>query len=627
MIAEISSFVDTIPDEYFLERLEPEDGLHILIELDENGTPKTTGYQSLFKKKKSEPNELWGAIALREFYSRLIYMNKPIDSSKKIHSSSPYALSFKFKRPNKISETKWNTMTVTEMYDQIVKPSFDPYFTKLKAINNTETEQKIIEQVKTFCANDLYSIVRVALKEADLIEERDGKDIVKRKKSTDKNEIGSYVKVYFKVDMQLVRQSFSRYQKENIFNKKDKGKEYGLSIFFNGPGIPKKPFVISRSTFFDVNIEVNKDTALKLEKFKTLMKDEKLPKPMPIFIDKEELNGEVIRLYNRERVLRYREIIKRMYEQHKNELSDYYLIYWRNTRSGLEIDDFDFVPSFRFKIDNCRISNVMEIQDYREQSIDDVFDLESMMDKQFFYKIQNDTGYRYGNLIFNYFSDDVGYQKGYTMRAVVKSNLLRHRKALYDYIYKSKQDSIDGNMFFELAMSTIFDEVKHNEKFDDTFVIREKLNILFSLNHIFDPLNNNFKGVPMASKIPEYQERLRKLFSDENYHITEDDEFAFAAGQLIYYILYQSEASNKTHALLEPYISKRDSALFKLTITRGIEQYKHALTFGHRKLNKLASEVLGYDCKASIKDLLPVILAGYFSNSLIFETSNPSQAN
>jgi len=62
--------------------------------------------------------------------------------------------------------------------------------------------------------------------------------------------------------------------------------------------------------------------------------------------------------------------------------------------------------------------------------------------------------------------------------------------------------------------------------------------------------------------------------------------------------------------------------LFKLAITRGIEQYKHAFDFGSTRFEKLTSEVLGYDCKMNIKELLPVLLAGYFSQSLIFEKSN-----
>jgi CRISPR-associated protein Csh1 len=121
---------------------------------------------------------------------------------------------------------------------------------------------------------------------------------------------------------------------------------------------------------------------------------------------------------------------------------------------------------------------------------------------------------------------------------------------------------------------------------------------------------------------------MRKLFSDENYHIAEDDEFAFAAGQLIYYILKQSKSSNKSHALLEPYISKSDPEQFQQMIIRGFDQYKHSFEWygsGKGRFEKLAGDIMGYECKTNIKDMLPVILAGYFSQCLIYEPSQNTQ--
>lgn len=123
----------------------------------------------------------------------------------------------------------------------------------------------------------------------------------------------------------------------------------------------------------------------------------------------------------------------------------------------------------------------------------------------------------------------------------------------------------------------------------------------------------------MASKIPELRYKLYTLLNNENQHISSDEEFAFNAGQLVYYLIYQSETSNKTHALLEPYISKSDPNLFKLAITRGIEKYKHNFPFGTKKFQKLTSEILGYDCNKIIKDMLPILLAGYFSNSMLLD--------
>jgi len=168
-------------------------------------------------------------------------------------------------------------------------------------------------------------------------------------------------------------------------------------------------------------------------------------------------------------------------------------------------------------------------------------------------------------------------------------------------------------------MSSILDDINHDEIKNGYHTldrsIKEKLNIFFSLI-------KNFGGEDMASKIPSLREKLKKLLEEPETHIETDEEFAFNAGQLIYYIVFQSETANKTHALLEPYVSKTDPNLFKVTISRGIEQYKHKLPFGTKRFQKLASEVLGYDSRTNIKELLPILLAGYFSNSVLFESKN-----
>ena len=127
----------------------------------------------------------------------------------------------------------------------------------------------------------------------------------------------------------------------------------------------------------------------------------------------------------------------------------------------------------------------------------------------------------------------------------------------------------------------------------------------------------------MASQIPEFQKMMRNLFANENYHLENDADYAFASGQLIYNIIKESKSSNKSHALLEPFINKSDPKLFHKSILLSINQYKHAFEwygdYGKGRFEKLASEILGYTCSTNIKDLLPIILAGYFSQSMIFE--------
>ncbi len=167
-------------------------------------------------------------------------------------------------------------------------------------------------------------------------------------------------------------------------------------------------------------------------------------------------------------------------------------------------------------------------------------------------------------------------------------------------------------------ISGILDDIKHDEykngQHTKDINIKDKLNIFFSLN-------KNFGGEDMGSKIQPLQEKLKSLLNNSDVHIENDEEFAFSAGQLVYYLIYQSEAANKTHALMEPFISKNEPELFKVAIARGIDKYKHKLPYGTKKFQKLASEVLGWETQTKIKDLLPLFLAGYFSNSQLFEST------
>src|SRR5690606_5009327 len=490
-----------------------------------------------------------------------------------------------------------------------IKKRFEIYFTKtISLVKDDENEKQRIKNIKDFCEKNLLGLL-------------DKDENYKNLNPTD------YVKIFFDYDINDYRESYEKYLSINVFNKEDQGKEFGQAIFLNGAP-NKKPFIIPKTAYYITNLKVSKTIAIQLEKFRRLLtnKPRKLPNPLPIFIDKDEINNEVVKLFNRDKEpLKFHEIIKNIFNNYSEDtLSNYYLIHWVNTKDGLLVNDIDYVSRFIYRLENFKINNIMGLKKNHEEleqdiDVDNIFYLEQIFDKKLFYKIHRNTEYRYGSLINNYFSDDLTPPKGYEIRPIIKTNLIRYRKSIYDYIYKSKTDAINGQMFYEIIISSLIDDIKTDLKFNHTKYIQEKLNNLFSLNKNFDKQNKNFGGIDMASKIPEYQENMRKLFKEDDYHIQTDEEFAFAAGQLIYYILTKSQTSNKTHALLEPYITKNEPLLFKQTITRGIEQYKHAFDFGSKRFEKLTSEILGYTCSKGIKEMIPVILAGYFSKSLIFE--------
>ncbi|MCU7526670.1 MAG: hypothetical protein HF308_19530, partial [Ignavibacteria bacterium] len=568
MITEISNFVDLIPEDFHTSELSLGQGLYIIIDFDENGNLSVKNVKSFLIDKKQKcykSNETGQLIetdstfdfAIREYYSRLIATNKALDLPyKKIHTNNPYVIFVKKENVNKI------------------QASFGKFFNSYYGLAGIiKEENSITNKIEDFCNREFPGFIYNLPLYPYLPD-------------------GSYIKIYFNVDLEVIKESSKAYLEDNLFiNKKDYNlqladRTYGLSGFLNGANI-KKIFMLHKTTSFNVNNRIDRQTALNLYRFERLLANRKLPNTVPIFIDKAELNTEFVRLLGKDGQRTFRELIRELFIEHQQDISNYYLMNWQN-RKGIIINDFDFVPLFRYYMNDFIIRNIMGLPNVPEEyEIKNIFDFETTVLPKIFNNALVVLTSK-NTVLFKYFDEiDPSYVTRNTYQSIIK-----YRKSFYDFIYKSRSEAVTGGMFYDIIINGILDEIRKQE--DKSYPIREKLNILFSLNRKFDTKNKNFGGIEMATRIPEYQEKLRKLLNESSYHLENDDyEFAFSAGQLIYYILTKSQSSSKTHALMEPFISKNDPVQFLQIITRAIDQYKHALEFGSPRFEKLASEILG----------------------------------
>lgn len=126
----------------------------------------------------------------------------------------------------------------------------------------------------------------------------------------------------------------------------------------------------------------------------------------------------------------------------------------------------------------------------------------------------------------------------------------------------------------------------------------------------------------MPTQIPEYYQYMAELIDNADNHLNDDYIYAYAAGQVIYYLLSQSKTGNKTHSLFEPFMNKSNVESFNEQMLRVFNQYKHEIAFNSRKFNKLFSEVLGYQPKTSFNELRVIILTGYLSENIIYSYNN-----
>ena len=131
----------------------------------------------------------------------------------------------------------------------------------------------------------------------------------------------------------------------------------------------------------------------------------------------------------------------------------------------------------------------------------------------------------------------------------------------------------------------------------------------------------------MINKTELLFERINQIAKNEKERMQTDEEFAFASGQLIRKILSEreneSESINRKLSLLEPFLQKKDAKSFKLAIARAFLTCMHAFKFYESNkrysFERIISETMGFEPdEKDIKNLLPLIFAGYFSET-VFE--------
>lgn len=406
---------------------------------------------------------------------------------------------------------------------------------------------------------------------------------------------------------------------------------YGTSDFFNGyPN--KKPFLTHQSATFDIASRITTEDARSLFAFQDLIGRNILPKPLPIFIHEDELvqkgkrsiQESSIQLIKSEaeqnKRVGYKGIIETLYKDYQNELGNYYLLFYDR---GI-IKDFDFVPKFQYLLEDEE-NKPWKIQDWfgvdNSGNISNVFQLQQAILLPVFNNALI-TKTKIGDFQYKYFDDiDAKYCKSDVTFLLV----MQYRKAFYDFIYKSKRQAVTQAMFNTILQASIvedirLDEIKSNYHTQDGN-IRRKMNIWFSLLEKFD-LNNIKPIITMGSKLQEHREFILKLTKGESA-ITSDDEYAFAVGQIIYYLLSKSKTADRSYKRLEPFLQQVHSKELNKAISRIFDSYKHE-NFSANFKNPFA-EVMDYETSINVRDLMPTILAGIFSKNSLFSDKEQNE--
>ena len=646
MINELINFTANLDEEFKNLGSTPKEGLHIRMKffVSESGEAKIDTsdfeYEQYSKKQKGEISNFLIQCKLLHQNAWCIDTNKCLDlPTKAIHTCSPFALAFKREHLEGGAKFKENIGKKKQIYER-----FEEYFTKaFDLFENKEDAEKYVI-FKHFFTQNTFSFVLQKIEEyykAKRIqfEEELAQIKEKLKSSTDKTEkvelkdqvatieqellkvkpLGDsdYILFYLDVPLKLYQQVHKKYLDDKLFNTalyntepNHEGVIFGTSNFMNGFN-SNMPFLMHQTATFDISGRISNLDAKLLYELKNILPNKTLPNPLPVFIYKEEMQQKVIGIFKESGFkFGYKEIIQKLVEDHADDIGNYYLLFWQNTKDGVVFKDFDFVSTFEYSVSKEKPLAILNLFDIKEKGgkdnkhypvIHNIFDFEQQVMKPF---IQN----KY--LRVDYFGDL--NKDDYAKLDLTFSSFSRYRKAIYDYVYKSQRNTIDGHIFDEMVFNAINDDIKDNNDYS----IREKLNIWYSLYEYFNPKNK----INMVNKLNDYQDFVAAIIADEALTDITDEKFAFAAGQVINYILSKSKSADNSYNLLEPYLQQSKCTEFKRAIANDFGRYKHE-NFS-KNFEKVAAFVLSYETSANLKHLLPQILSGVFSKNQLFSTNS-----
>ena len=628
MIREIIQFVHHLEREYpeaFTLNKAPSPGLHLWVELDENGIWKNTPPQPnkdyiVYKRKNAPEGMDFKAIEYEELGARIgNNMNKVLDKRKQIFSCSPFLISYKLKTYTNDKIEGDGHEKITGLLDFY----FENSFTFCLPDDDEVLKQRVIA-FKNNIPNVLKEIENIPIE----TQNKEGETISKPLPETLKGD--DYINIYYKnIPLEKYTEAHNNYLKAKLFNTDNYNTEannttFGLSNFLNGAN-SKKAFLEHKTASMHKGISgrITAQDAVALNKFDVLQSNRVLPNPLPLFVDKEEFktNREIIRIFNTEegRKFSYARLLKALYDQdNQRVLGNYYLL---NISRGV-VNDFDFVSNFLYKLEGCHIFNLFELKQKKEllpaNKLNNIFGFENYIVKTIFNNgLVRETK---NGITYNYYNDiDPNYISG---GDIIANLILKYRKAFYDYIYKSRRQSITHIMFDDIMLHSVIADLKSDEVKDNRhtreYPIKEKLNIWFSLYNYFDSPTLKTR-INMANKFEELLKKMESVANNDSENFSDDvPEFLFGAGQVIYFLLSRSKASNPSHALLEPFLQKASAGQLQTAIGNAINAYKHDIRFGKGRFERLSAKILCFETKENLKNYQHYLLTGYFAPAVIY---------
>lgn len=584
-----------ILDEYI-----PADGSYIIVDAE----GKIKNYQDIkFDKKKRGTSEVvvkgsyFKEICFYDYHSKLISMNKPVDSKKVIHSNN--YLSFAVKKESITSKL---TETIIDNYYDTLKNPLEAKYKKSKEASKIyqkfEEEYapvniEILEKCRSWIKQHIFSIdklINIDLKKKD------------------------YLKIFFEVfeadeednkkNKELFIQEDNRYIFPNIYNSND----YNVEVNGKIQGIPdnnmgmnaKKPFlsIKTRKTPAAYLVDINK-AILQKQFFEYLMNFAANGKNN-IYIDTKNY-----------RIKAYSDQDER--DDFDEMASGYYLRIQKGKELEIQIQDniVDYQNRLKTNFEYMKFISI----DIKGDKLPEFAKKYGVYDKR------TSVGTLINEIFFskflrtNYFIDvnDMSIKD-----SVLRQNIIMYRNIIFDWVYKG----IDNN-FSKAEEKFALDLIKNSIRNEDKYNLRPKsqLNLHWSLKDYFLKMKKEQGGDTMADIATKIRTSVKeKIMSNEDLIMPSDDkEYYYAVGQLLSYFIFKSRAGKRMQSMINPVLNAKRDNIIKMRLFQLYKKYNYDISINNYNMKKLYAMILGYKPQNKVNQ--EMILFGYLDENILLKSN------
>lgn len=558
-------------DSLILDSYIPADGCYILV----NSKGEIICQVDLKFNKKTKQMEgiserHYDKLCFFDYHSRLVSMDKPVDSKKVIHSNN--YLSFWVKQEN-LSNGKLNEEAIDRYFDVLSNPekkyskSKDRQMYEYIADQLVEINEEKLERCRNWIKKYIFNLEELG--------------ILLRK---------NYLKIFFEEDRECYLQEEQRYLITKIFNKNDYNQEIDKKIW----GLPndnlgmnqKKPYMAHKTRKVELPYMVTAQEAVLQKKFFDYLYNQAAAGKVNIYIDPEK--GE-IRAFSKE-------------ERMQKDFTGYYLYIQKGTEA--QIMHQDVIVDYRYHLrKRFHYINVFyrETEDEIYKDYGTMEQVENLLNEILFSKW----------LVSNYFTPVDELQ----ISGEIARNLICSRDGIFAWLYKNETQNI-CTVLSKVSMNLIKDSIRNG------YISKavKQFNLKCSLEEYF------LGGEKMSTDYEAIQKKLRrKILSKETEVIVSDEEYYYAVGQLVNYFISLSKTKDKKHSLANPFFNIKNDQVLKEKLRQYFMKYNYQLDCAETRFNNLYAMICNYTNAEKIDQ--NSMIAGYINNNILQKKDQEERVN